>query len=71
MKYDIYSTREDWEKLYEVVKYKLGVADVKRYKKMQSYDSAITYLASESNDYRSVKEIWAEMQPQKEVDQIS
>ena len=54
-KYTIYSTREDWEKLYKAVE-KAGI-DVKPFKKSQSYDGACVMYAEETGDYSLRKEV--------------
>lgn len=51
-KYNIYATREDWNKLYDVVERKLGKSEVAKYKKLQNMDSAITLYGCETRDYK-------------------
>ena len=53
-KYNIYSTREDWNALYEAVK-DAGL-DVTPFKKSQSYDMACVLYAEATGDY-SLKKI--------------
>lgn len=48
-KYTIYSTKEDWEELYNLVK-ELGL-DVKPFKKSQSFDGACVLYAELTGDY--------------------
>lgn len=48
-KYTIYSTREDWERLYKAVK-EAGL-DITPFKKSQSYDSACVMYAEATRDY--------------------
>lgn len=52
-KYNIYSTKQDWEELYEAVK-ELGL-DVKPFKKSQSYDGACVLYAELTGDYSLTK----------------
>lgn len=48
-KYTMYSTREDWEKLYKAVE--AAGLDVTPFKKSQSYDSACVMYAEATKDY--------------------
>lgn len=48
-KYNIYSTKEDWERLYRAVE-KAGL-DVKPFKKSQSFDGACVMYAETTGDY--------------------
>ena len=48
-KYTIFSTHEDWDRLYNAVK-KAGL-DLSYFKKSQSYDSACVMYAEATGDY--------------------
>lgn len=50
-KYTIHSTREDWQKLYDAVK-PYGEHVVRKFKKMQSYDTAVTMYSILTKDYK-------------------
>ena len=52
-KYNIHSTKEDWEKLYKAVE-KAGL-EVKPFKKSQSFDGACVMYAEETGDYNLEK----------------
>ena len=62
-KYNIYATREDWDRLYVVVEKKLGKEEVKSYRKMQSMDNAVTRYTCETKDYKLAdlkNNVWCE-----------
>lgn len=56
-KYTLYSTKEDWERLYKAVK-ETGL-DITPFKKSQSYDSACVMYAETTGDY-SLKKLEVE-----------
>ena len=52
-KYNIYATREDWDKIYKAVE-PFGEHVVKKFKKMSSMDTATSMYAVLTKDYKLV-----------------